>query len=163
MPPPPEPSRKHPRSSATPGPSAKRQKRQDGARRGSQTSVAAQATEGHIEEIDLSDDKVDIQQILQKQRVDAVKAQQKPEEIKFGTSSCVICMDTPTDITATSCGHLFCHSCLMEALIAGESRTDRGEQRRSQCPVCRKHINRTKPGDTIFLNFWKLPKKSDKA
>jgi hypothetical protein len=48
-------------------------------------------------------------------------------------------------------GHLFCHTCLMEALIAGENRAGPGEQKRSQCPVCRKFINRSKAADIIPL------------
>jgi hypothetical protein len=48
-------------------------------------------------------------------------------------------------------GHLFCHTCLMEALIAGENRAGPGEPKRSQCPVCRKFINRTKATDIIPL------------
>lgn len=39
----------------------------------------------------------------------------------------------------------------MEALIAGEARGGHGEPRRSQCPVCRKNISRTKPTDIIPL------------
>jgi hypothetical protein len=39
----------------------------------------------------------------------------------------------------------------MEALIAGENRGNPGEQRRSQCPVCRKNINRAKASDIIPL------------
>jgi hypothetical protein len=48
-------------------------------------------------------------------------------------------------------GHLFCHTCLMEALIAGENRTGPHETKRSQCPVCRKSISRTKASDIIPL------------
>lgn len=48
-------------------------------------------------------------------------------------------------------GHLFCHTCLMEALIAGENRSGPGEPKRSQCPVCRKVINRNKITDVIPL------------
>jgi len=35
----------------------------------------------------------------------------------------------------------------MEALIAGENRNQPGEAKRSQCPICRKFINRTKAPD----------------
>ncbi|KAH6625524.1 hypothetical protein C7974DRAFT_414028 [Boeremia exigua] len=128
------------RSTASPGPSAKRQKRPDA------TPPAA------IEQIDLSQDD-DVLAVLQKQREHAVAAQAKPEEIvaAFNTFNCVICMDRPTDISATACGHLFCHTCLMEALIAGENRAGPGEPRRSQCPVCRKTISRNKATDVIPL------------
>lgn len=69
----------------------------------------------------------------------------------FNTFTCVICMDNPTDLSATACGHLFCHTCLMEALIAGENRTGPGEAKRSQCPVCRKLLSRTKASDIVPL------------
>jgi hypothetical protein len=39
----------------------------------------------------------------------------------------------------------------MEALIAGENRSGPGEAKRSQCPVCRKFINRNKQTDIIPL------------
>ena len=56
--------------------------------------------------MDLTDDKQSIQDTLQKQREDAVKSQTKPEEqpTTFNTFTCVICMDNPTDLTATACG-----------------------------------------------------------
>ncbi|KAF2267554.1 hypothetical protein CC78DRAFT_456741 [Lojkania enalia] len=147
---PPEPQRpQQKRQSPTPGPSSKRLKRNDGTAADQHTKTPP----AKIEEIDLSDGKASVQNILQKQRADAVKAQLKPEEkaTTFNNFTCVICMDTPTDITATSCGHLFCHTCLMEALIAGENRSGPGEPKRSQCPVCRKFINRSKPQDIIPL------------
>jgi len=52
-------------------------------------------------------------------------------------------------------GHLFCHECLIQALIAGENRTGHNEPKRSQCPVCRKTINRTKASDVIPLLLMK--------
>ncbi|KAF2740109.1 hypothetical protein EJ04DRAFT_425554 [Polyplosphaeria fusca] len=147
------PRRRVKRESPSPGPSSKRLKRNDGnvARR------TAQSPPAKIEEIDLSDDKPAVQDVLQKQRADAVKAQQKPEETAttFKNINCVICMDTPTDLTATACGHLFCHTCLMEALIAGENRSAPNEPKRSQCPVCRKFINRTKDKEVIPLMLMK--------
>ncbi|KAL5392339.1 hypothetical protein DPSP01_000851 [Paraphaeosphaeria sporulosa] len=142
-------SRKTKRQSPAPGPSTKRQRRNDGCAPQSSGSSA----EATVEEIDLSAEKHTVQDVLQKQREEAVKAQAHPEEkaTTFNTFNCVICMDTPTDLTATACGHLFCHTCLMEALIAGENRGNPGEQRRSQCPVCRKNINRAKGSDIIPL------------
>lgn len=97
------PLQRRKRESPTPGPSAKRQKREDG-------TVAEAASSNSkppakIEEIDLSQDD-DILDVLQKQREEAIKAQAKPEETitTFNTFNCVICMDRPTDITATACG-----------------------------------------------------------
>jgi hypothetical protein len=47
-----------------------------------------------------------VHEVLQKQRLDAIKAQARPEEkaTTFNTINCVICMDVPTDLTATACG-----------------------------------------------------------
>ncbi|KAF2122657.1 hypothetical protein BDV96DRAFT_468220, partial [Lophiotrema nucula] len=139
------------RESPTPGPSAKRLRRNNG------TAADIATPPAKIEEIDLSDEKTTVQDILQKQRADAVKAQQKPEEkaTSFKSFTCVICMDTPTDLTATSCGHLFCHECLMTALLAGENRSGPNEPKRSQCPVCRKFISRTKTSDVIPMSLMK--------
>ncbi|KAF2026468.1 hypothetical protein EK21DRAFT_36858, partial [Setomelanomma holmii] len=142
------PSQRRKRESPTPGPSAKRHKQANG------TAAKRESPEPmKVEEVDLTDDKAPVQEVLQKQREDAVKAQTKVEEqpTTFNTFTCVICMDTPTDLTATACGHLFCHTCLMEALIAGENRAGPGEVKKSQCPICRKFINRTKGNDIIPL------------
>ncbi len=43
----------------------------------------------------------------------------------------------------------------MEALIAGENRPSNGEHKRSQCPVCRKTLNRHKATDAIPLLMMK--------
>ena len=126
-----------------------------------------------VEEVDLTNDGLsDLSTALQRQRADQI-ASQKPQEeqnkpLRFNTITCVICMDSPTNLTATSCGkktldggrtnladsyvgHVFCHTCLMEALIAGENRGAPGEAKRSQCPVCRKNISRTKASDILPL------------
>ncbi|PSN59409.1 hypothetical protein BS50DRAFT_231039 [Corynespora cassiicola Philippines] len=138
------------RPSPTPGPSSKRLKRPDGSAAATKARTTPPAD---IDAIDLSDEKGPVHHVLQKQREEAVKAQQRPDDkaTTFNTFTCVICMDTPKDITATSCGHLFCHTCLMEALIAGENRSGPNEPKRSQCPVCRKFINRNKASDIIPL------------
>lgn len=139
----------HPSPESAAGPSTKRMKRNDetGARAG------AVAASNPVEEVDLVNNTNQLQSALQKQRVEQVKAQEGPSDkpLRLSTLTCVICMDTPTDITATSCGHLFCHTCLMEALIAGENRSAPHEPKRSQCPVCRKFINRAKSSDIIPL------------
>ena len=44
-------------------------------------------------------------------------------------------------------GHLFCHGCLMEALIAGEQQEVEPGKYNSRCPVCRKKISRPKVGN----------------
>lgn len=95
-------SRKTKRESPTPGPSAKRVRRNDGTA-AQQEAASPPAT---VEEIDLSDESQKVQDVLQKQREEAVKAQTQPEErpTTFTTFNCIICMDTPTDLTATACG-----------------------------------------------------------
>ncbi|KAF1927684.1 uncharacterized protein M421DRAFT_64535 [Didymella exigua CBS 183.55] len=145
------PPRRRKRESPAPGPSTKRLRRAGGA--AAAESSSRRTPDSPIERIDLSQDDDDILNVLTKQREQAVKAQARPTETvtTFNSFNCVICMDRPTDITATACGHLFCHTCLMEALIAGENRTGPGEVKRSQCPVCRKNISRTKATDVIPL------------
>lgn len=92
------------RNSVTPGPSAKRARHTRGTSATDNQEPTSPDTK--IEEIDLSEDRVSVAEILQKQRADAVKAQTRPEEkpTTLNSFTCVICMDTPTDITATSCG-----------------------------------------------------------
>jgi hypothetical protein len=99
------PPQRRKRESPTPGPSAKRQKREDGTAANTQGGGAEPVK---VEELDLTSDKNPVQEILQKQRSDAVKAQARPEETHttFNTINCVICMDNPTDLTATACGTL---------------------------------------------------------
>lgn len=58
---------------------------------------------------------------------------------------CVICLDSPTDLTATNCGHLFCHECITAALRVGGSQT-------GNCPVCRR---KTMIKNLIPLNILK--------
>jgi hypothetical protein len=98
----PEPVRQRKRRSPSPGPSSKRLKRGDG----TETKEDGRSPAADIQEIDLSDDKADLRGILEKQRVETIKAQAKPEEkaVTFNTFTCVICMDAPKDLTATSCG-----------------------------------------------------------
>lgn len=97
------PLQRRKRDSPTPGPVAKRQKRDDGT--AAEAAGSDSKPPAKIEEIDLSQDD-DILDVLQKQREEAIKAQARPEETitTFNTFNCVICMDRPTDITATACG-----------------------------------------------------------
>ncbi|KAG4304973.1 hypothetical protein PORY_001648 [Pneumocystis oryctolagi] len=43
---------------------------------------------------------------------------------------CAICLEAPTDLSATPCGHLFCLACIQRALG------------HSTCPVCRQRVRR---------------------
>lgn len=95
------PPQRRKRESGSPGPSTKRVKRADGS-----AAKAESAKPPKVEEVDLTGDKSTVQDILQKQREDAIKSQTKPEETHttFNTFNCVICMDNPTDLSATACG-----------------------------------------------------------
>lgn len=53
-------------------------------------------------------------------------------------------------ISLTIIGHVFCHECLTQALIAGEKTPER---RTGSCPVCRKPLKRSKAGNIIPLNL----------
>jgi hypothetical protein len=63
------------------------------------------------DELDLTgdDDTSALSQTLQKQRAEAVRNQLPPSDkpTTLTNLTCVICMDTPTDLTATACGELF--------------------------------------------------------
>lgn len=63
----------------------------------------------------------------------AVKVQHKSE----GTKKCVLCLEIRTNLASTSCGHLFCWTCILELLgFKGE------------CPLCREPLEGT---PMIFL------------
>lgn len=171
-------SSSEPSSPDAPGPSSAKRRRSN-ATRDNATSTSTSTSTAQvgsskapidIEEIDLAEDGNSLKEALQKQRTEAVKAQapQSDKPTTLGALTCVICMDVPTDLTATSCGkkvflicqvvvlmiatgHLFCHSCLIEALKAGERNRKHGEAKRSQCPVCRKNLDRNKANDIIPL------------
>jgi len=118
----------------------------------------------------------DLSALLKRQREDLIKQQQKEEREKprkLATYQCIICLDKPKDLTATSCGkffnlalriypqlivrgsgHLFCYICLMEALHAGGG----GSEKR--CPICRTTIN---PRNNIVSLELKLVKRGDKG
>ncbi|KAI9837288.1 MAG: hypothetical protein M1819_000362 [Sarea resinae] len=132
---------------------------------GRKASSQVPSNAASIEEVDLVDvdDDASLSAALQKQRADQIQAQRQKgdESNRFGTMTCVICMEIPTDLTATDCGHLFCHTCLMEALIAGESQPG-PQQAHSKCPVCRKRIRRQeKRGvkEIIPLELMRMPRK----
>ena len=87
--------------------------------------------------------------------------EQASKPVKLSTLQCIICMENMKDLTATHCGtscpstvistrtnfillqgHLFCHACLMEALIAGENQGSEPGKGIPKCPVCRKKVIR---------------------
>ncbi|KAI4258558.1 MAG: hypothetical protein LQ352_001193 [Teloschistes flavicans] len=75
---------------------------------------------------------------------DAAQRAKEQEATKLSNVTCIICMESMTDMTVTHCGHLFCHTCIMEALIAGENQSNPGDPGKgtSKCPVCRKKVVR---------------------
>lgn len=110
-----------------------------------------------IEELDLTNEAPSAEEELrQAQQQAAIKAQQAAEEskgpLKIGKRQCIICMEKFTDATITHCGHIYCHECLTQALIAGEKNSVRGV---GNCPVCRKPVNRKKGNQMILVNFMK--------
>ncbi|KAI9795694.1 MAG: SUMO-targeted ubiquitin ligase complex subunit slx8 [Piccolia ochrophora] len=113
-----------------------------------------------VEEVDLLevDDDTELSALLRKQREEQVKGQQTDDSgpPSFSALTCIICLDTPTALTVTACGHYFCHQCLMEALIAGET------DNRSRCPVCREKVQRTKRSKANYHDFEVLELKLSK-
>jgi hypothetical protein len=95
------PRRRRSNDESEAGPSAKRQRWADGSYR-----ERPDFDSENVESVDLTEDLPSMQEVLQKQRREAVKAQTKPDEppTTFKNFTCVICMDTPTDLTATACG-----------------------------------------------------------
>lgn len=70
--------------------------------------------------------------------------------LKIGKRQCIICMEPFSNATITHCGHVYCHECLTQALLAGERTSERGS---GNCPVCRKPVRRTKANQMIPINF----------
>lgn len=99
-------------ASASAGPSTKRTKTTP-----SKEGRKSQENEEPVEAIDLVED-TPLAEALQKQRAEQVKAQQEPTEkpVRLSNLSCVICMDRPEDLTATSCGLSFL-LCLQDTRI----------------------------------------------
>ncbi|MCJ1259151.1 SUMO-targeted ubiquitin ligase complex subunit slx8 [Lignoscripta atroalba] len=129
----------------------------------------SEKVEAKIEEVDLRevDDDDRLARLLEQQRASTIKAQlgDSNKPLSLSTLQCVVCMEDMTDITSTHCGkapspislphdyeltlsegHLFCHTCLMEALIAGEIQGPDPGKGLSRCPVCRKKVVRAKEG-----------------
>lgn len=60
-----------------------------------------------------------------------VRQQNDAGDPRLSHLKCVICLDSPTDLTATNCGHLFCHECITSALRVTSATS-------GVCPVCRR-------------------------
>ncbi|KAL8770871.1 MAG: hypothetical protein Q9209_003522 [Squamulea sp. 1 TL-2023] len=99
----------------------------------------------HLDLVDV-DDEGGLSKVLGQQQAAAIKEQQGLQgdvPTKLSNVQCIICMEPMTDMTVTHCGHIFCHTCIMEALIAGENQGEPGKGT-SKCPVCRKKVARPK-------------------
>ncbi|KAL4751974.1 hypothetical protein BDW72DRAFT_172523 [Aspergillus terricola var. indicus] len=113
------------------------------------SSSSSQPDNEPVESIDLTevDGNSSLAKVLAKQREDAVAAQQSSDggnaRSRLTAYTCPVCMDTPKDATATICGHLFCHKCIMEWLATTEEqRADRtGKAPRGLCPQCRQPLS----------------------
>lgn len=92
------------------GPSVKRLKRPGERVRPRKTtpqnSAGGTNTPSAIEAIDLTEEATPLKETLQKQREDQIKAQREDagKPLLLTKMTCVVCMDTPTDLTATKCG-----------------------------------------------------------
>lgn len=122
-------------------------------RRSSNANEARSPT--NIEELDLTNEAPSAEEELrQTQQASAIAAQQAAATssgpLKIGKRQCIICMEPFTDATITHCGHVYCHECLTQALLAGEKNSERGS---GNCPVCRKPVKRTKQGQMVPINF----------
>lgn len=115
-----------------------------------EVSASRPKSESPIESIDLTavDEETSAADILAKQRLDAVASQKVLSETgrtALTSYKCPICMETPTDITATICGHLFCHRCIIDTLKWSEDQrgeNNPGHRPKGVCPVCRKELKR---------------------
>lgn len=86
------------------------------------------------------EDKKDYDERMAKEQAEMIKRQNQEaatKSVKLAEFQCIICMDQPTDLTVTYCGHLFCSECLHQALHAGDKKC---------CPVCRSNIAAKKVG-----------------
>ncbi|RDL39753.1 uncharacterized protein BP5553_04093 [Venustampulla echinocandica] len=134
-------------------PSRKR-KADDGGAAGKATKAARKTTkrpsiiskrEGSlegVEVVDLAEVETDEQykEATARQQAEMLKKQQQDEAtrpFKLAEFNCIICMDNPTSLTVTHCGHMFCSECLHQALHAGDKKA---------CPVCRTTISTTMSG-----------------
>lgn len=125
--------------------------------------------EDEIEELGPDND------ILAKER-EALVTKQREESNKvnrMGELNCMICLEHFTNMTATHCGmyasvlphkteltsfegHIFCHECLTQALIASQRNSDHNY---GTCPACRKPIKPKGKTQIVPLTLMKARKK----
>ena len=124
-------------------------------RRASNTTIPRATTA--VEELDLTNEAPSAEEeLLRTQQAATIATQQAAAEsdrpLRVGQRTCIICMEPYTNATITACGHIYCHECLTQALIAGEKNSERGV---GNCPVCRKPVNRKKERQMIPVSFMK--------
>ncbi|KAK5162585.1 hypothetical protein LTR04_003338 [Oleoguttula sp. CCFEE 6159] len=112
-----------------------------------------------IEEVDLVEAEERLAARLEKERAEQVKAQQEASKAPrtFSRQTCIICMESYTNVTAAICGHIFCHECLIQA-IAVADRDRSGTGQKGTCPVCRRPLDRKKATNFIPIQLMKKSK-----
>lgn len=113
--------------------------------------------EAEVVDLVALDDDTEYEEFKRKQQEELIKQQQQDEAnrpVKLADFQCIVCMDNPTDLTVTHCGHLFCSECLHQAMYAGNAK--------KTCPVCRSAINvsggnrKKQPKNGIYVLEMKL-------
>ena len=143
-------------------------------------AAIAQSTNMPAQAIDLTsiEDAKALDSAIAKAQQDAIAAQSiNPQNLNDKSRSalsnykCAICMDSPTNLTSTICGHLFCHRCIIDSLKWSERQRaeDHHAGRRVQglCPVCRKPLQlkeattsgRGTSGGIVNLEIKRMPRK----
>lgn len=98
--------------------------------------------EVEVQDLVALEEEAEYEAMMDKQKAEDLKKQQKEEATRparLADFQCIICMDNPTNLTVTHCGHMFCSECLHEALHAGNNE-------KKSCPVCRTTVNTTLVG-----------------
>jgi hypothetical protein len=121
------------------------------------SSSSRPKSESPVESIDLTavDEKISAADVLAKHGADLTASQKLSSDTgrtPLTSYKCPICMEIPTDLTATVCGHLFCHRCILETLKWSQNLRRqqilpgrRPNAIRGVCPVCRKELKQLDP------------------
>ena len=154
-PPRPSTTRKRSRDDSTQDHASNKRSRRPSGESSSRAEPAA------VEELDLTNEAPSAEEeLLRTTQAAAIAAQQQSDPtnstadapLRVGQRTCIICMEPYTNATITACGHIYCHECLTQALIAGEKNSERGV---GNCPVCRKPVSRKKEKQMVPVNFMK--------
>ncbi|KAK6351144.1 SUMO-targeted ubiquitin ligase complex subunit slx8 [Orbilia javanica] len=77
------------------------------------------------------EDEDDFKKIMQEQMIKTQREEGNARR-RIADFKCVICLDDPENLSATTCGHLFCNDCIKTTLRFGQPSAKFGK-----CPVCR--------------------------